>query len=222
MVHFDQAFIPVFFYVWKGDMVHAKSAVFSLSTKWQTLRHQTQRVLPEDLDWQEGLRRTDRWLSDAIMSIDDNRQEYALAELDHIRYELAEIRRHKGIPYYLDDLYEFHGNTEEVYDVASDDMLCLLEWKEFETLVIKLNQQWQAIQKKPIDTDLFEIKSIQQGRVELMQRMITIQMEKVMDALYCDTHFEVARRVKTVEISFMKMLCDFGRFPDTEITGIDM
>ncbi|MFT5912767.1 MAG: hypothetical protein ACI9XO_004309, partial [Paraglaciecola sp.] len=201
--------------------VAAKSAVFNLKTNWQQLQYQTKNMLPEDIDWQERLRRTDNWLSDAMVSIDAHQQEYTLAELDHARYELTEIRRLKGVPYYLDDLYDFQENVEAVYDVASDDMLCLLEWEEFEKLVGDLNKEWQNVQQKPFDTDLFEIDKIEKGRIELLQKMIAHQMGNVMSALACDSHFEVAERVKTVEITFMKMLCIFGHFPESETVGVD-
>jgi len=222
MVHFDQAFIPVFFHVWKGDMVSAKSAVFNMSTQWQQLYHNAQKNLPEDVDWQEGFRRTDVWLDDAMTFIDGNMQEYALAELDHARYELSEIRGFKGIPYYLDDLYDFQGNTAEVYDVASDDMLCLLEWGEFEKLVKDLDQQWKNIENKPFNNVLFEIDKIEKGRMVLMQKMIGLQMEDVMNALDCGDHFAVAERAKTVEITFMKMLCIFGHFPEMETAALNI
>lgn len=222
MVRFDQAFIPVYFYVWKGDMVSAKEAVFNMISKWQHLNHKAKSLLPEDVDWQEGFRRTDVWLDDALTYIDANHQEYALAELDHARYELMEIRGFKGIPYYLDDLYNFQINVEEVYDVASDDMLCLLEWGEFEIMVKNIDKEWQNIQAKPIDETLFELNKYQIKKMEMLHKMIAHQMEDVMQTLDCGNHLDVAVRVKTVEVTFMKMLCTFGVFPEKEAVALDI
>lgn len=222
MVHFDQAFIPVYYHTWKGELAEARNAAFNLEYQWQHFQNRYKSILPEDEIWQESFRRTQSWLDDANAALETNMQEFAIAQLDHARYEMMELRRQKGIYYYLDDLYNFQMDLSEVYETGSDDMLCLMEWSEFELLVNNLNENWCNILEKPFDNELFEFTKFETSRMEMMERMIAFQLEDALVALDCGNHFEVAKKVEIVENTFMKMLTDFGKFPNEDAIAFDI
>lgn len=157
MAKFDRAFIPVLFYVRNGEMDNAKRSVFFLNHSWQQFNNKYKGLLPDSDDWQESFRKTDAWLSDAYTSIDANAPLESYIFLDHVRYQLMDIREQNEWEYFLDDIWEFEARIDLVEEVAVDQMMCLLDYCEFEDLVDDMNIAWEAIQIKNEDKVLFDM-----------------------------------------------------------------
>jgi len=153
MAQFDKAFIPVLYHVYHQDATKAKKAVFNLAFQWQQFNLAYKDLLPENEDWTETFRLVDGWLHDAFVAIDGNRWDWALVQLDHVRFEWMELRMRHRIPYYLDNIWEFQMAYDLVMEVAKDPNLCMLKWDEFEELVYDLNQLWYPVgHERPVLT----------------------------------------------------------------------
>jgi len=133
MVQFDQAYLPVWAYAYEGNLQKAKASVFYLEFQWQRLRGKYQDAMPDE-SWQETFRRVNDWLGDVYYAIDANELPLALSQLEHVRYELQQLRREYHVDYFLDHLYDFQDELAILTEAANDDMLCLLEWLESERL----------------------------------------------------------------------------------------
>lgn len=157
MAEFDKAYIPVLYYVRQGEMDNAKRSVFFLNHSWQKVNRKYKSLNPENDDWQEAFRMADAWLSDAYYSIDAIQPKDAYIFLDHVRYQMMDLRSQHGIDYYLDDVWEFEASLDLAEEVAVDQMLCLLDYCEFEDIVKDMNEQWKIVEKAKIDVKLFNL-----------------------------------------------------------------
>lgn len=157
MAKFDKAFIPVLYYVRQGEMDNAKKSVFFLNHTWQKVNRKYKNLKPEDDDWQEAFRMTDAWLSDAYFSIDAIQPKEAYIFLDHVRYQMMDLRSQHDIDYYLDNVWEFEASLDLAEEVAIDQMLCLLDYCEFEDIVKDLNEQWKIVKQAKVDAELFNL-----------------------------------------------------------------
>ena len=177
MAEFDKAYIPVLYYVRQGEMDNAKKSVFFLNHSWQKVNRKYKNRNPENDDWQEAFRMTDAWLSDAYFSIDAMRPKDAYIFLDHVRYQMMELRNQNDIDYYLDDVWEFEARLDLAEEVAVDQMLCLLDYCEFEEIVKDLNEQWEIVQQAKVDAKLFDLdaedlKILKDQRKKLQEAII--------------------------------------------------
>ena len=176
MAEFDKAYIPVLYYVREGEMHNAKRAVFFLNHSWQKVNRKYKDLCPENDDWQEAFRMTDAWLSDAYFSIDAMHPKEAYIFLDHVRYQMIELRAKNELGYYLDKVWEFEASLDLAEEVAIDQMLCLLDYCEFEDIVKDLNDQWKVVKRAKIDDELFDL-----GVEDL--KVLNIQKEKLQEAI---------------------------------------
>lgn len=159
MAEFDKAYIPVLYYVRQGEMDNAKKSVFFLNHSWQKVNRKYKDLNPENDDWQEIFRMTDAWLSDAYYSIDAMQRKEAYIFLDHVRYQMLDLRAKNNLDYYLDDVWEFEAALDLVEEVAVDQMLCLLDYCEFEDIVKDMNEQWGIVNNAKVDATLFDLNT---------------------------------------------------------------
>ncbi len=155
MASFDRAFIPVLFYVRHGEMDNARKSVFFLNHTWKRFNEKYKNLNPENDNWGEAFRMADAWLSDAYTSIDASSPEDTYIFLDHVRYQMVELREQNNFEYFLDDVWEFEARLDLVEEVAVDQMLCLLDYCEFEYLVADMNDAWEVVEPTIVDVELF-------------------------------------------------------------------
>ena len=77
---------------------------------------------------------------------------------------------------YLDKVWEFEASLDLAEEVAIDQMLCLLDYCEFEDIVKGLNDQWKVVKRAKIDDELFDL-----GVEDL--KVLNIQKEKLQEAI---------------------------------------
>jgi hypothetical protein len=212
MAQFDRAFIPVLCHTYHGDMNSAKEAVIYLNFQWQKFENQYMGALPDDDDWQEGFRLIEDWLGDAYQSIDHNDHQLAEIQLEHVRYELRQLRRHADLDYFLDDLYDFQNALDVVWETASDQQLCLLEWPEFEVLAQEATQKWNTLQAQQLDYRLFEFDPYQQARFKAAKTDIQNGMNDFQKAVDCANIEQIARTARQIEPKIWNLLALFGNF----------
>ena len=220
-MHFDKAFIPTWYYVGLQNVDEAKSSVFYLSFEWQQLENRYGKHLPGDEDWQETFRRVNDWLDEAFRAIDGNCFELAYNQLDHVRYEMMDLRRRHQIDYYLDYLFDFEDTMNEVLEVANDDMLCLMEWNEFESLVHRMNAQWQRALRQEIDGELFKLDPLKLRHLQSNQQLVTSELQAFDEAMKTGDQCEVILAGESLRPAYMQVLTKFGNFNWEKQAGLN-
>ncbi len=213
MVHFDQAFLPVMLYVYEGNLVQAKKAVFNLNFQWRRLQNQHQGAIHSDTEWAERFRRIDGWLDDAYYAIDGNRPLTAINQLEHVKYELIALRRKYNIDYYLDYLYDFQSAADMLAETANDEMLCLLEWEEFTALGQHTEKQWRRVLIQPFDAELYEFDDEQVQLLRQRQAEVTRRLAHLSKVMECADREQIARASIALEPALMNVIRLFGDDP---------
>lgn len=211
MVHFDQAFIPVWIYAQEGDIAKAKAAVFYLEFRWQQLRGKYQHSV-EDENWQEAFRRVNDWLGDVYYAIDANQSEVALSQLDHVRYDLQQLRRFYHVDYYLDHLFDFYDELTVLVEAANDDMLCLLEWPEFEVLSVSTLQHWRNLMTHPFDAGLYKFSVEEESLFLTYQAEMEKALVSFAEIVETADREAIAAESCNLELAIRDVLRLFGNF----------
>lgn len=211
MVHFDQAFIPVWLYVREGNMQKAKSAVFAMEFQWQKLRGKFASTVPEP-EWQDAFLRVDGWLSDAYFAIDNNASRVAFNQLEYAKYELRELRRAYKIDYYIDHLYQFQDELDVLTEAANDEMLCMMDWQEFEAMSTAALQHWRTLMVHPFDADLYELETDEENLFREYQSDVESALMTFYAAVETGDREAVATASPQLGDAFMPLLRLFGNF----------
>lgn len=211
MVYFDQAFIPLWFHVYEGNMSAAKSEVFYVNFKWQQLKNRHGKS-SSDGDWQDAFCRAEEWLGDAFMAIDHNDSRLALNQLNHARYEMMELRKKYHIDYYLDEVYRFQEIVQAIAEVVHDDKLCMLEWNEVEAMIGRMNTTWVRITQFELDTRLFDVdrdtkEKLKNGQQRIADELLffNLQLEQANQLL-------LAEAIRPLEKDALHQMRLFGKF----------
>lgn len=209
MVRFDQAFLPALEHTLQGDVYEAKRAVFYLEFEWRKLRTRLQHRYPEE---RPALSRIDGWLGDAYYAIDANCPVTAANQLEHVKYELMVFRDRHGIEYYLDRLFDFQGGLEVVAEAAADEMLCLMEWSEFEALTHELQREWHTIQRQPFNAALYEFEADQTRQLRFYQQSMDKALDAFAKAVYSAQREDAELAGRKLEPALQRVLHLFGNF----------
>ena len=209
MVHFDRAFIPVLAYTYEGDIHQAKRSVFYLEFQWQKVKKQYQGYLPDE---KERLNRVDNWLGDAYFAIDANKPLTAANQLEHVKYEFMELRRKYGVDYYLDGLYEFQDAIALLAEAAEDEMMCLMEWGEYEHLLYQAMDDWQVIRAKKLDAELFEFDEARLRQLVAKQDAMQAVLDQYAETFSCANRKQLAIASQSLQPVFFDVLILFGNF----------
>jgi type II secretory pathway predicted ATPase ExeA len=210
-VRFDQAFLPVLFYVTEGNSFEAKRAVFHLSYHWQLLknRYETIVALP---DWINTFRRVEKLLNAAFYAIDANQQAQAQLQLEQVKQELIDLRLTYRIDYYLDYLYDFQATAAIFRETVEDERLTLLEWEDVMAMVVDLNRKWNVVLAKQLDADLYEFDKDQIWKLRTTQQSVSQAMKEVNTAMEGADRAMVAKASKNLNVAFLEVLRLFGNF----------
>ncbi len=211
MVQFDQAFIPLWFHIYEGDLSKAKSEVFYVNFKWQQLKNRYGEASPDGA-WQDAFCRTDEWLGDAYAAIDRNDGRLALNQLNHARYELMELRSQYGIAYYLDEVYRFQEIVQAIAEVVHDDKLCLLEWNELEAMIGRMNTNWVRITQQALDMKLYELDRETQLKLQKGQARVAEKLLYFNDQVAKANQLLLAEAIRPLEKEALYQMRLFGKF----------
>lgn len=211
MAQFDQAFIPLWFHIYEGNMSKAKSSVFYLNFKWQQLKNRHQEA-SADGAWQDAFCRTDEWLGDAYAAIDHNDSRLALNQLNHARYELMELRSAYGIEYHLDEVYRFQEIVQAIAEVVHDDKLCNLEWNELEVMIGRMNSSWVRINQQAFDVQLYKLDRDAQQKLKNGQSRLNDMLLHFNDQLAAANRLLLAEAIRPIEREALYQVRLHGQF----------
>ncbi len=210
-VRFDQAFLPVLFYVAEGNNFEAKRAVFHLGYHWQQLRHRYEMSKTEP-DWRNTFRQVDKQLSAAFFAIDANQYERAYTQLDAVKRSLYTLRTTYHIDYYLDYIYNFQASIGVFNETVQDEMLDMLQWEDVMEMSVALNQKWNMLLAKPFDAELYEFNKDQAWKLRTTQIGVSEALDELSAAMECADREVLADAGEKLNLALLEMLRLFGDF----------
>jgi hypothetical protein len=211
MVRFDEAFVPVFYHVYYSDLEKASNAMYLLDSRWQQFNDKYQILFRGDVDGLERLRYIDDWHCDANDAIIRGDRHTALMQLDHIRYEMMEIRRSYKMEYFLDYLWDFEGGLTMLAEASCEDNTLICSANEIAFLVEETQYLWEIVEEAknmPFSKipGTFDAVLYEQHKREVSENMKLVEAEK--NSSYKDLSVAVEKTFN----AYMKLLTQFGDF----------
>ncbi len=212
MVHFDEAYIPVLYYVYNSELDKASNSMFLLDARWQEFENKYQYQFSNDFDELERLRYINDWLGDAKNAILRDDQYSALIQLDHIKYEMMEIRRSYHMEYFLDYLWDFEGALSMLSEASCEDNTLVCSTDELVFLVDETKYLWEIVRdaKHLPFSDKTDLALFEQYKKDVSENMKLVEAEKYSSY----KNLEVA--VDETFVSFMNLLTLFGDFDSAQ------
>ena len=161
----------------------AKILLVSFHDRWSDLKKSANWRFPfSDKNWQREQEKDLRNLDHALgkTSFDE-----ATHYLDKVRFEtIAWCDRHH-IPDAFGPIWNFECTLRNVHEIATDDMLNLVDWKTFEWMVSDLHRLYKMMEDIPQDSGLDEQQEVHESMQRLSEALIafTISVESA-DGLY--------------------------------------
>ncbi len=178
MVLFDEAFIPAWYYAYKGDLDNSRRAILPLLHTWKHFEKKYTAQLIANEDRSESMRRVGIWLEEANCAILDDEVSRATVHLDHARYEMMELRYLIEIEdYYMDQVWDLENAIALLIDYATDDMLGLLEWEEFEEVADDMKKAWKVVLSAPVEPELYTLNEEQLLKLAENKLRLNIAMD---------------------------------------------
>ncbi|WP_020570878.1 hypothetical protein [Neolewinella persica] len=138
----------------RGDSTIASSYHQSAQAKWGKLRQKFRLALLTEAE-KRSVSLVNLWTNNLNIAFTNNQPQNALVNIQHLQNQLKTLRPRYGIVHPADHLYEFIYSWDQVGETCADQMMCLLEWKEFEALYEQADSQWRSFQKtRPLHHDL--------------------------------------------------------------------
>ncbi len=212
MMQFDQAFIPAFYYVYKNDVDKAQIAMLQLNRQWQTFNTKyTDKVVFSE-SWQESIRLIDQWLEGSNCALKDGHLEEALFQLDHARYEMADIRWRANIPYYLDYVWDLEGAIDVAVQTATDPMIDLMDWRDFVEISGEVQDAYIQLSLQTIDKQLLHSSTINPPLFKKRQLELKEKIDAFITAVDCADGCLFAEAAQQLEPAYLNFLMLFGDF----------
>jgi len=212
MASFDRAYISVYYFVEINQMELAQKSIFHLNHVWQKYRVKYANIFSECEEYREAFRMTDAWLSEAYRSIESGNRVAAFVYLDNVRYQMIEWRSLHDLDYVLDGVWDFETSVYLVEEVATDPMLCLLDYCEFEALVEELNLSWKNLDMTYKDLDYFGITySDYLKNLNRKDNLKNSLIEFNLAVTTADGHY-VAEKAVLMKAAYLDYLAGFGNF----------
>jgi len=211
MARFDQAYVPTLYFVYKNDLEKAAGSMFLLDSRWQDFQQKYSLVFRNDADEMQRLRYIDGWLCDANDAVLRNDRHNALIQLDHVKYEMMEIRRSLKVEYFLDYLWDFEGALS-MLDEAVDDVNNLnCSPEELAFMTDEALYFWDIVKEAGSSSASQVFNTINIEHFEKHEENIT-EFLKLVDAQKFGPYENFDKSVNQTRDAFMQLLTVFGDF----------
>jgi hypothetical protein len=215
MVHFDEADVPVLHYVYHSEMEKASNSMYILDARWQQFQGKHQFLFSKDFDAMERLRYINDWLGDTNDAILRDDRHTALMQLDHIKYEMMEIRRSYKIDYFLDYLWNFEGALSMLSEASCENNTLVCSDDEMAFLIDETRLLWEMVlqaEKKPGSRafNRIDVAQFEQYKKEVSENMKLVAAEKY------GSYENIEAAVDKTFVSFMNLLTLFGDFESAQ------
>jgi hypothetical protein len=212
MVDFDQAFIPVFYYTYVGDLESAPKAMMVLDRKWEKLKTEFDKVSGYAHNGLESFQMIDNWLEEANHAIQDKNLPLALIQLDHARYEMVDFRWREGMTYYLDKVWDLEAAIDVVVQTTNDPMLDRMEWEEFIPMCYSVEDAWGEILQAPFDSKLFGFTRSDMDKLADRYSDLDYAIQNFIVSIQFADSCKLADAANKMETAYLNYLYLFGDF----------
>lgn len=130
----------------KGDTAITQTYNDRSQKEWLRLRAKFNANLLTGAE-KQSVFRVSLWLNNLNSAIEYGQRGKALQSITLLQNELKVLRPRFGIIHPADQLYEFNASWGRVQETCNDQMMCLLEWKEFEELYEQSLDYWKGYQR---------------------------------------------------------------------------
>ncbi len=216
MVEFDQAFIPVFYYSYIGDMEAADRAMLLLDRKWQQLNIEFDKHAMSTHNGIETFQMIDAWLEEANCAIQNKDSSLALIQLDHARYEMVDFRWREGMTYYLDKLWDLEATIDIAVQTVNDPLLDLMEWPEFIPMCYDVEDAWKELSNTKMDERVFNFTPEQKKSLATRHADLAFFIKNFLDTIDCADSCKVAEAANQMEAAYLEYMYLFGDFESTK------
>lgn len=132
----------------KDDPATARTAVTAANRKWNDVRttFASQLLSRQEM---EMLELTDVWLLGLRNAVNSDELHRASRPIHQLQQLMMGLRPQYGVDHPLDLLYAFHAQWDWITEISNDQMLCLLEWGEYELAFREARDLWTRYQSTP-------------------------------------------------------------------------
>lgn len=216
MVDFDQAFIPVLYYTYVGDMESAERAMLVLDRRWKKLNSEFDKHAMSTHNGIETFQMVGTWLQEADCAIQNKDTLLALIQLDHARYEMVDFRWREGISYYLDKVWDLEATIDIAVQTVNDPMLDLMEWPEFIPMCYDVENAWKEMSKVQVDETLYGFSKSDKEQITLRLADLEFYIQNFMNTIDCADSCKVAEAANLMEAAYLDYLYLFGDFESSK------
>ena len=144
---YTQAIVPVVYYTLQEDFIEAQSAIGHLEQASKDLFTSIRWKYPFSRKDRKLLRNMDKHINKCTKSIQEEAYERSIYYLDELRYEWSAWCTLQQIDYPEQRIWDFECTMRNVVEIATDEMLGLVEWPVFERMLAELIQKWESMQQ---------------------------------------------------------------------------
>lgn len=138
----------------RGDSAIARRHQLAASVKWERLLQKYRTGLLTEAE-KRSVGMVNLWINNLDVALTHDQSQTALVTILHLQNQLKTLRPRYGITHPADLLYEFNYDWGRVRETYQDQMMCLLEWKEFVGIYEQASVHWQNFQRaQPAHADL--------------------------------------------------------------------
>lgn len=216
MVQFDQSFIPVWQTLYAIEFNKDTNDEVNLNANWQQLR-QDWKILEEkfkneqmDDDWQESFRFIEQWMTQIDWALKRDDLQLAIICLDHVRFEISDLRCREEIDYALDKIWDYEISLSALLDVSREPQLAHLDWDDIAIIINDCNRSWTEVIAQDYNNKLFKMNSKQRKDLENQFVIISVQLNEL--NLLVDHGSTESIRAITDQLidNYLEMLSAFG------------
>jgi len=216
MEYLDSAYIPLWYAVEQEDMYTAQRAFIVYNHRWNQFSTKFSQLSDEHKSWNTSIQKIVDYQKQLSIAINCNDIYDSSNQLGNVQSILRSISHEYKVPYFLDHLWDFHLAYKEVEKVVNDPMLHLYEWREFETIVECMNDQWkilkrQAPSKALIDWEVEVIANYVQKR-----HALNIHIQEFNNTVECAELEQVMMSCEDLRPGVIQLIAVFGDFESSK------
>jgi len=221
MYQLEETYIPVDYFVQKGNMIGAKRAILSLSREWDKFNNRFSKMKSTE-DWQSSFLRMNDRMTDLYNHINANNIESSETALFYFRYELTDLRCRHHIRYYFDFLHSFGDSWRVAQYIAEDDKMCLYEWNEFELFIASAKRDWAIVELQSLPIEEMQLTDEELLVLMIKREKVSKLLQDFKEILSCGDQGLLTTKMGVVEDAYLDFLRQFGVFSleNTQVTEI--
>lgn len=217
MAQFDQSFIPVWQTLYAIEFQKEMKIEVDINANWQQLnddwdllktKFQYQQI---DDDWQESFRFIEQWMSQIEIAIDRNDIDLALICLDHVRFEISDLRCREEIEYALDKVWDYEISLSALLDVSREPHIVHLDWDDLAIIVNDCNSAWSQVISQEYDNKLFRLDKNQRKNLENQFVITSVQLNELNLLVDHGSTESITRITEELIDSYLDLLTVFGK-----------